>query len=65
MIGTIDASRTCRDDMLRRVAAVWEREGYPPGEALARAEICLVITGPPAPWADRMAAVRKQRKEAK
>lgn len=59
------ASRTCRDDMLRPVAGVWEREDCPPGEALVRAEICLIIAGPSVPWADRVTAIRKRRKEAK
>jgi hypothetical protein len=64
-VSVLDSSHTCRDDLLRRVAAVWEREGHSPGEALFRAEICLLIAGPPVSWADRVAAIRKRRKEAK
>lgn len=59
-----DSSRTRRDEKLRLVAAVWEREGYSPAEAVFRAEICLLIGPPEIPWADRVAAIRKRRKEA-
>jgi hypothetical protein len=64
-VSVLVSSHTRRDDRLRLVAAVWEREGHSPGEALFRARTCLLIAGPPVPWADRVAAIRKRRKETK
>ncbi|MFH0243265.1 hypothetical protein ACGRHY_12730 [Streptomyces sp. HK10] len=59
------ASDAARRDKFRAIAAVWEREGFSPGEALLSAETCLIIAGPDIPWSDRVAAIRARKKAVK
>ncbi|MEV8543206.1 hypothetical protein [Streptomyces sp. NPDC051572] len=51
------------DREVRLVAAMWEHHGFPPTDALLRAEIYVILAAPEP--AERTAQNRNRRKEAK